>query len=662
AQDSTGGAQSPIGSALDDLSIYLSDDHGKLAPIGAIAEIMVGGDGLSRGYLSRPDLTAARFIPDLFSGVSGSRLYRSGDLGHYTETADINYIGRSDDQLKIRGFRIEPGEIEAALKSHPAISQSAVTVRSNVASGNGLAAYLVCAQGEPAPSIGDVRSFLADRIPEYMIPAGFVFLDALPLTANGKLDRRALPAPAAQILQLAFEEPRTSSEKMLAKIWEEALGVERVGINDNYFELGGDSIISIQIVSKARESGLQITPKDIFEHPTVSRLAQAAGSVLALEPYSTGDAVPLTPIQHWFFEQMLAEQHYYNQAVMLDCRDGALSVLLEDIFHRLVDRHEALRFRYELKEDGWIQHPAERQDPGFVHRVDLSALSDSEQEQEIAKSAGSAQASLSLSEGPMARVVYSDLGQRKAAPLLVVIHHLAVDGVSWRILLEDIEKMWSQLIAGEPMCLPAATPFSRWSKMLSRFASKYRSKSEIDYWSTDVNETFGRLPLDRAGGPNIEGARRSVSISLTTDQTRHLLRDLPAAYGTRINEVLLTALAVSLSKWMDDGRMLIDLEGHGREDILAGTGAAASVDTSKTVGWFTTIFPVVIEVSQPCTPTEALRSVKEQLRRIPDNGIGYGILKYHSGDSSIASSVNGAQSLLPQAEISFNYLGQLDTV
>ncbi|HYL97475.1 MAG TPA: amino acid adenylation domain-containing protein, partial [Blastocatellia bacterium] len=644
--------QSPIGRPMVDLSVYLGDGQGTLAPIGTYSELLVGGEGVARGYLNRPDLTASRFVPDAFSTQRGARLYRSGDLGRLTETGELEYLRRLDDQVKIRGFRIEPGEVEAALNSHQAVGQCAVAVASGGAGGKRLIAYVVCADSH-APSISELRSFLDQRLPEYMIPSGFVFLDKLPLTANGKLDRRALPADAAvERLETSFEPPRTRAEESLAKIWQEVLGIERVGVNDNFFELGGDSIISIQIVSRAREFGLDVSPKDIFEKPTIAKLAQAAAPRSgASEIDSSEELVALTPIQHWFFEQGLAEQQHYNQAVMLELRDVPAGLIVE-ICYVLVGRHEALRFRYRRFEDRWEQTRSDRLDNGSVHHLDLSALSESQREREMESLAGAAQASLSLADGPLARFVYFDPGPAATAVLLIAIHHLVVDGVSWRIVLEEIEKIRAVLVDGQPLLLSTPTPFSRWSRSLNDYARSSAATSELDYWTSEISDVFASLPVDHPNGANYELSRRSIEIGLTSEHTRRLLRDVPAAYGTRINEVLLTALALSLTQWTGQTRLLVDLEGHGREDILPG------IDLSGTVGWFTTIFPVVLDVSTSTHAIEVLKSVRRQLRRVPDNGIGYGVLKYLSDPAPIP----GEKALLPRAEISFNYLGQMDSM
>jgi non-ribosomal peptide synthase protein (TIGR01720 family) len=487
-----------------------------------------------------------------------------------------------------------------------------------------------------------------------MQPAAIVLLDALPLSGSGKVDVRALPAPEEIKTEADYVEPRTSVEKEFARIWQEVLGLERVGITDNFFELGGDSIVSIQIVARARDAGLLITPKQVLQHGSILELAGATQTRLtqAAEEEPGDGIIPLTPIQHWFFAQQLPDPHHYNQAVMLGLKWPARADLLEKSLGRLIEHHEALRLRFEHDARDWKQTIAARETHQVFRCVDLSSLTPEAQAAEIDRVADETQSSFGLSDGPIIRAVYFDLGAARPHRLLIAIHHLAVDGVSWRILLDDMQRAYEQLQRGEDVRLPPKTlSFKRWSELLGAHAQSAAVREELEYWTGESRRDVGTVPVDRAGDNTVDSAR-SLSVFLTAEETRLLLQEVPRAYQTQINDVLLAALAQALSEWTGKKKVLVDVEGHGREEIVEGC------DLSRTVGWFTTIFPVLLEVSNSFVPGETLKSVKEQLRRVPNRGIGYGLLRYLRGDETIFTQLEE----LPQSQMSFNYLGQLDQV
>jgi amino acid adenylation domain-containing protein/non-ribosomal peptide synthase protein (TIGR01720 family) len=643
----------PIGKPVANAQVYILDDNLEPLPPGIAGEIYIGGDGLAWGYLNRPQLTAEKFIPDLFSREAGARLYKTGDLGRYSANGNVEYVGRVDTQVKVRGFRIELCEIEAKLKEHEAVKDAVVIASEDEKGRKRLVAYVIAGR-EPAVTPDEVRRYLKDKVPEHMIPASVVFLDHLPLTPSGKVDVRALPAPEEIKTEEDYVEPRTSVEKEFARIWQEVLGLERVGIKDNFFELGGDSIVSIQIVARARDAGLLITPKQVLQHGSVLELAAVTQTLRtqAAEEEPGDGIIPLTPIQHWFFEQQLPDPHHYNQALMLGLKQPVNTDLLEKALEQLIEHHHALRLRFERGARDWKQTIAAGETHQVFECVDLSSLTPEAQTAEITRVADETQSNLDLSNGPIMRAVYFDLGAARPHRLLIVIHHLAVDGVSWRILLDDMQRVYKQLQRGEDARLPPKTlSFKRWSELLGAQAQSTTVREELEYWSTESRRDVGELSVDRAGD-NTVGSGRSLSVFLTAEETRLLLQEVPRAYRTQINDVLLAALAQALSEWTGEKRVLVDLEGHGREEIVEGC------DLSRTVGWFTTIFPVLLEVSNSSAPGETLKSVKEQLRRVPNRGIGYGLLRYRRGDETISTQLEK----LPQAQVSFNYLGQLDQV
>jgi amino acid adenylation domain-containing protein/non-ribosomal peptide synthase protein (TIGR01720 family) len=650
---------SVIGVPIPDLQIFILDANGQMTPIGVPGEMHVGGAGLARGYLRRPELTEQRFIADRVTGREGARLYRTGDLARFLPGRDIEYLGRIDHQVKIRGFRIELGEIESVLLQHAAVRAAVVMAREDEPGVKRLAVYVVAAQ--PAPDVSELREHLKKKVPDYMVPAAFVFLEKLPLTASGKVDLRALPEPESQRPELTREyaAPRTEAEKKLAGIWEKALRVERVGVEDNFFELGGDSILSIQIISAARREGLKLTPKLLFAHQTVAALAAAAGRTEAERPVEQSMAsgeVPLTPIERWFFEQNLEEAQHYNQAFLFEVSEKLERSALESALRAVEQQHGALRLRFEQDGKSWRQFYAEGGDDVPLAWKNLSGLGVSAQAKEVETIAAQQQASLNLAKGPLWRVTYFDLGAGRAGRLLMVVHHLAVDGVSWRPLLEDLESAYRQIATGKKAELPAKTAsYKNWAERLQEFAKAEGLRRELPFWK-GVTDPQGSgsghkaFELDgTASGENLEGSAKKLKVTVDGAGTQALLQSVPAVYNTQVNDVLLTALARAWKRVTGSGVLFTNLEGHGREHLFE------DVDISRTVGWFTSIFPVRLELKESgeeWQPGEALKAVKEQLRSIPRRGVGYGILRYLGDGGELGSR--------PEPEMVFNYLGQFD--
>ena len=668
----------PIGRPIINTQLYVLDAHLQPVPIGVVGELYIGGAGVARGYLNRPELTAERFLPDPFSaasalaGATGARMYKTGDLARYRGDGNLECLGRVDDQVKIRGFRIELGEIEAVLSQHPGLSKVCVLAREDAPGARRLVAY-VCTRSALEPESGatpqsaetltanDVKAFLGDKLPEYMVPSTIVFLETLPLTSNGKVDRRALPAPEAlrPDLKAEYVAPRSDTEETLARIWGEVLHLDRVGIYDSFFELGGDSILSIQVIARANQAGLRLVPKDLFQHPTIDGLASAAMSSTAASPVQAeqgvvSGVVPLTPIQQWFLEQELVEPNHWNQALLLQAQQRFDRALLERAIEHLIEHHDALRLRLMRVapsadgQQGWQQINADRQEESIFSWVDLSAMTRKRQKAAIEAEAASVQASLDIIRGPLVRMAYFDMGVRVPGRLLIVVHHLAMDGISWGILLEDLQTAYQQLARREPVqLLPKTTAFRDWASKLVQYADSESLHQELAYWAKAATGPIAELPIDNARGQNVEGATESVTISLGTAETQALLHDVHDAYHTEINDLMLTALAQALARWTRSSTIVFDLEGHGREPIFD------DVDLSRTVGWFTTLYPVYVTLPNVNDPGDCLKMVKETLRHI--HGMGYGLLRY-LGPSEARRTLRS----LPRAEISFNYLGQVD--
>lgn len=649
----------PIGKPIANVQLYVLDAALQPVPVGVPGELYIGGTGLGRGYWQRPDLTAEKFVPNPFSLMPGARLYKTGDQARYLPASlgNIEYLGRLDHQVKIRGFRIELGEIEAALRQQAGVREAVVLAREmeHQPGHKQLVAYLVASQ-QPAPSLSELRSNLQKQLPEYMVPAACVFLEALPLTPNGKVNRHALPAPAGlrPDLEQAFVAPRTPIEQQLAAIWSQVLGVKQIGVHDNFFTLGGDSILSLQIIAKANQAGLGLTPRQIFQYQTIAELAtvgEQPQTISAEQGVVTGP-LPLTPIQQWFFEQNLADAHHWNQAVLFETRQALDPVAARQVVWHLLRQHDALRLRFIHSAAGWQQSTVGLSDDVPFSYIDLADLARPEHCDAIQAIAADIQASLDLSKGPLIRVALFDSGSGQASHLLIVIHHLAVDGISWRILLEDMQTLYQQLKNRQAIQLPPkTTSFKAWAHQLVAYAQAGALQLEMDYWLTESQSAIYDLPLDKPGGANVVGSVQSVSMSLSREETHSLLHEVPKAYHTRIDDVLLTALVQAFKQWTGQSFLRLNLEGHGREVPVQ------AIDLSRTVGWFTSLFPIRLDLgARPADPGEALKAIKEQLHRLPQRGFGYGLLRYLTADQASARLLQAA----PEAQVSFNYLGQFD--
>ncbi|UKO96133.1 non-ribosomal peptide synthetase [Nostoc sp. UHCC 0870] len=666
-----------IGRPISNAQVYVLDQYLQPLPIGVPGELHIGGAGLARGYWQRPELTAEKFIeissptpllpatptplhpytptPLLPATPTPSKLYKTGDLARFRPDGNLEYLGRVDGQVKIRGFRIELGEIETVLRQHPQVLQAVAIAREDIPGQKRLVAYIV-PQDSP-PTTDELRQFLKQKLPNYMIPAAFMLLETIPMTANRKVDYRTLPTPDfSRSGEDKFIEPRTLIEQKLVAIWSEVLRVEQVGIHDNYFELGGDSILSIQMISRANQAGIQIAPKQLFKYQTIAELAAVVGitrQVNAEQGLVTG-SVALTPIQQWFFEQNLPEPDYFNQSAMLEVSPDLQPQLLQQVVQQLLVHHDALRLRFVQEGENWQQINADIQEFVPLSIFNLSHLSPAEQQTEIKAKDAELQAGLDLATGAIAQVALFQLGQDRPSCLLFIIHHLAVDAISWRILLEDLATAYQQISRGETIKLPAkTTSWQYWSDRLIEYAQTEAVK-ELDYWLSQSSLQVTALPVDYPSSQenNTVASTASVSLALNAEQTRALLQDVPSAYNTQINDVLLTALVQSFTRWTGESSLVIDLEGHGREDLFE------DVDLSRTIGWFTTLFPVGLQLEDIDHPGDALKSVKEQLRRIPNRGISYGVLRYLHANTTIREKFHS----LPPAQVSFNYLGQFDQV
>ncbi|MGD9900399.1 MAG: amino acid adenylation domain-containing protein, partial [Calditrichaceae bacterium] len=653
AREWNGSGSVPIGRAIINTQVYALDRDYNTVPAGARGELFIGGAGVARGYLNRPDLTAERFVPDPISGKSGARLYKTGDQVRYLKNGLMEFLGRSDDQFKIRGYRIEPAEIESALNRHPSVVESVVFSREDESGKRQLAGYFVSGEAE-SPTLSDLRSFLGELLPDYMIPAHFIRVDSIPLTSNGKVDRKALPKPDNQRLQTGtkFAAPETDNQVILAEIWQNLLGLKNIGIHDNFFELGGDSIIIIQIAAKAKQKGLNITPVQFFRYQTIAQLANVASSTAysQAEQGPVTGILPLTPVQKWFFEQNFPEFNHWNQSVLLSSSVKADIPALKKALTALINHHDVLRLKFYRKQDtpgAEFDVPCSDISFDFFKIADLSV---EEQKNFIETKSALLQASLNIETGPVFRFSWFETG-KNSGRLLMIVHHLVIDGISWRILLEDLQTAYAQTISDEEIQLPPKTAsFLEWSKRLNSFTKDKISENELKYWLNLSKVPFNKIPVDFPGGVNTESSVSGVQVSLNQDETRALLQAVPSVYNTQINDILLTALSLSYAAWTGKRSVGVTMEGHGRESLFD------DLDISRTLGWFTSLFPVNLELGKAVRPGDCIKSIKEQLRKIPRAGMSYGLLRYLSDNDSVKQQLNAIEN----CRISFNYLGQFD--
>ncbi|MCQ8187448.1 amino acid adenylation domain-containing protein [Streptomyces sp. RCU064] len=662
---------SVIGEPIPDLAVYVLDERLRPVPRGVAGELYVVGAGLARGYLGRPGLTAQRFVANPFGE---GRMYRTGDTGRRLADGRLEYHGRVDDQVKLRGFRIELGEIEAALETHASVAGAAVILREDRPGDKRLVAYAVPAAGaESVPEPDALRAHLATALPEHMVPSAVVTLDALPLTVNGKLDRRALPAPVyGGSPETDRRGPRTEREKTLCALFSDVLGLDGVGIDDGFFDLGGDSIMSIQLVSRARRAGLELAVRDVFEHRTVAALADIATEtvrVAAEEPGADVGDVPLTPIVRWFLERG-GPADQFNQSRLIQVPAALRQEQLRSAVQSVLDHHGALRARLTAAPERRleIRRPGAVDAASLVRRVAAAGLEEPAQRDLVRRETEAARERLDLDAGRLVQVVWFDRGADAPGLLLVLVHHLVVDGVSWRILVPDLAEAYRAVSAGrEPELQPVGTSLRRWARRLTEAAARPARAAEAAWWQEVLrpgDPLLGRRPLDPAG--DTYGSAAHLTVKLPVAVTEKLLTRVPSVFTAEVNDVLLTAFALAWARWRGgrgawgaDGRtagVLLDLEGHGREEDLVG-----AVDLSRTVGWFTSLYPVRIDpgaadltdafAGGPAAG-EAVKRIKEQVRAVPDKGMGYGLVRYLN--ASTAPGFTG----LPEPQVAFNYLGR----
>ncbi|WP_049747250.1 non-ribosomal peptide synthetase [Mycobacterium goodii] len=632
----------PIGTPVPGAALFVLDELLHPVAPGVVGELYIAGHGVAIGYISRPGLTASRFVACPFGGT-GTRMYRTGDLVHWSTDGQLHYLGRADEQVKIRGYRIELGEIRTALTHLDGVDHAAVIVREDHPGDKRLIAYIT---GTANPT--QTRMHLSERLPAYMVPVAIVAMDCLPLTVNGKLDTRALPPPDYQHTN-HHRAPTTPTEEILTNIYAQVLGLERVGVDESFFDLGGDSILSMQVVAHARAAGLTCRPRDIFVEQTVARLARVVGMADSPDPVLDEGIGPVspTPIMHWL-HNIDGPIDQFNQTMAIQAPTGVTHSDVVTVLQALLDHHAMLRLRAADDDGAWSLTILEA---GAVNADDCLDIVD------VVSDATLIQARSRLD--PATGTVLSALWEATTGRLVLIVHHLAIDGVSWRILLEDLNIAWAQHRQGQPIALPPpSTSFARWASLLAEHAQSTAVVTQADMW---------RRTCVAAAAPTVVPAPQPetdtyasagcLTVSLDVESTRLLLGEVPAVFHTGIQDILLIAYALAWTEFLGaTGKPIgIDVEGHGRHDDLAD-----DLDLSRTVGWFTTKYPVALSIGglrwQQVTTGDTtlgavIKDAKEQLRALPDP-LTYGLLRYLNTDANLDG---------PDPTIGFNYLGRLGT-
>ncbi|TBO44300.1 non-ribosomal peptide synthetase [Pedobacter kyonggii] len=644
----------PIGKPIDNMQLYIVDQYLKLLPIGIAGELCISGIGLAKGYLNRDELNKSKFLANPFL-PGKKRMYKTGDLAKWRLDGNIEYLGRIDDQVKIRGYRIETGEVEYVLTQSGLIKHSLVTAFEDVMGHKHLVGYVVPNGNYEQEKI---KTWLASKLPGYMIPALLIEVEKLPLTPNGKLDKKALlDLHKGAAPEKSLEPKGTLIEEKLADIWKELLCLDHIGVNDNFFELGGDSIITIQMVIRARREGFQLQPKDIFNHQTIKSLAliiaELTSPTINSEQGLLKGKCGMLPIQQWYFQRDHLSLDHFNQSLLLDISKDVDFQIIETAIKELMKLHDSLRSIFIKTSGGWEQEYADFAEGGsFFSHLKIEERPEINLEDLIQPLVNRLQNSLNISKGELVRFVLLNTPSYEINNrLLIVIHHLVVDGVSWRIILDDLKLLITEIGANnEAPQIRKGSSYREWYEALNIFARSRHLLSQKEYWKT-ITDSYRALPVDRTFDDLL--TQKSIKIyqtHLNPELTKFLLSEVPRTSHIEIIDILLTALSMTLCSWSGHDSVSVGLEGHGRENI------SPDIDLSRTVGWFTSLYPVLLTLDpeKKGQPIKWIMNTKEMLRKIPHKGIGYGILKYLNKDEDL-------QGKSPW-DVLFNYLGQLDNM
>lgn len=628
----------PIGRPIANSTAYILNENFNLQPVGVVGELCVGGDGVAKGYLNRDNLNKEKFIDDPFN--KGNKLYRTGDYAKLMKDGSIYFIGRVDHQVKIRGFRIELQAIEQEINNIEGVKRGIVCCKDGANGDKKIVAYIA------GKNKDEVLKELKEKLPSYMIPAYFVQVDNIPLTHNGKVDISALPEPNVN-LETNYESPRNDLEQKIADVWAEVLGIKKVGINDNFFEVGGDSIKAIQIVSRLSKYNIKLETRNLLKYPFIKDLIKCVEIDTKVEKSNEviEGKVECTPIQKWFFKHRFEGMNHFNQSMIIYNKDSFDENLVRKTFSKITEYHDALRMKYDVQDENVIQYNKGIKE-GNNYSLEVIELYDQDDyRSEILKEEKRIQESIDLKSGPLVKLAL--FKTKEGDHLLITIHHLVVDGVSWRIILEDFKYIYLLIKLGKEVQMPnKTTSYMEWAKELKEYVMKNEFKKERSYWKNVVSSQE-LLDVDKKVELRLLKDSGSEEVKLSKEYTNKLLTGVNKAYNTEINDILLTALGASIKLWKGINNIIVNLEGHGREEIIK------DVDITRTVGWFTSQYPVLLDMKNSNDIPYTIKTIKEYMRCIPQKGISYQMLKYSDREDY-------KENLDFKEEISFNYLGQFD--
>ena len=644
----------PLGKPLDNTCVYILNESRCLVPAGVPGDIYIGGKGVSRGYLNRDELNQMMFVLDPYILEGAGRMYATGDRGRWLSDGSVEFLGRKDNQVKIRGHRIELNEINETIQLNANVKQC-VSIVSQDAGIKRLFSYVISAGSENKLKSAELRAYAKDRLPEYMVPAAFIVLRKIPVTPSGKVDYRSLPKPnlSALIDESVFIPPNTENEIKLASIWCKILGLERISADANFFEFGGDSILSVQVVAQATKAGVPITVKDLFEHQTLrdlAKYAETASLVQVDQAPVVGDAA-LTPIQHWFFEHSSTTASAYNHSMIVPVPRAYTRVdVVEEAIRKVWDHHDILRSRFERSNDGkWIQRILETGNNASIRSHDISDLSSRQQSDFISSEIQKTCSEIDIESGPISKVLIFRRRDQKISFIGLVIHHLLTDIVSWQILVEDFQaslRYVSQQLA--PVLPEKTTSYRDWSMCLERLVGSGKLKSEEQYWISPARRAVKKLPLDDQSRSDYYSESSIHVYALSVEGTRSLIDVMSRDKRYTVQIALLSTLSRAVSRWSGNDAILIDVEGHGREEANF-----QNINLSRTVGWFTSFYPLLVRSDGEQSAMGWIEKTGEALHEIPNKGLGYGVLRYLHSDESIKKTIRE----MPQAQIAFNYIG-----
>lgn len=632
-----------IGKPVPQTGVYILDKYQHVQPIGVEGEICISGRKLARKYISDDPEVNKRFILNPYSKME--KLYCTGDMGRWLENGEIDFIGRCDKQLNIKGYRVEVSEIENVMLKHEQIDQCIIVPRTNNMKVIDLYGYYV---SNRKVLVNEIKEYLRRFLPDYMVPAFLIEVDSMPFTSTGKIDKNKLLAiPLPQKHDNGFEVPMTKEEEILSEVWSQVLNINEISVLDNFFQIGGDSIKAIQVVASCNQKGLHLTTKDIMKKQTIRKIAQhVEKSVVRLNQDTVVGNVRLTPIQKWFFDNITVDRHHFNQAILVKNKQKFHLSSLEKTMAMLIERHDALRMKYDVSGDDIQQYNEDINER--LMPIEVMLINEENVLEIIYEDSNKLQENMHLEDGNLITMkVYQTLEEDY---LFVMIHHLVTDGVSWRILIEDICNIYQSLVENRQLYLtPKTSSYQEWSQALYEHAQTYQVKREHSYWERICNKTYNSIG-SKTITPNRVEDTGVLKRELEDMDMFRLQQKVNKPYSTKTLEILFAAFSLTLKDYFGKGRYLIDMENHGRGFI------ESDIDVSRTVGWFTAAYPLDINTSKLEDTSQAIMYIKEKIRRIPNNGLNYGVLKYLTED------VDQRQYHLDQvkSEIIFNYLGEIN--